>query len=93
MAAIGDLANVGAGDVGIKAIHRVRGVQQQHFVAVIDIGVDQNLNSFVGAVGENEILGIDAEEFTQFALDVAVFGIDGEPFGGEMFAQELDDAG
>ncbi len=36
----------------IEAVHGVRGTQQQHFVSVIHICVDENLNGFVGAIGQ-----------------------------------------
>ena len=73
-----DFANRGAGDFGIEAVHGVGGPQQQHFVAVIDVGVDEDLNGFVGAVGEDELVRRDAEEIGDRGFGFAVFGIDGE---------------
>ena len=56
-----DLADRRAGHLGVEAVHGVGGLQQQHFLAVIDVGVDEHLDGFVGAVGEDELFGRDAE--------------------------------
>ena len=46
---------------GIEAIHRIGRLEHDHFVAVIDVRVDEHLNRFVGAVGEQELIGRHAE--------------------------------
>ena len=46
------LANVRARQLRIKTIHRIRGPQQQDIVAIVDVGIDEHLNRFVGAVGQ-----------------------------------------
>jgi hypothetical protein len=51
-----------AGHFGVEAVHGVGRPQQQHFLAVVHVGVDEDLDGFVGAVGEDELLGRDAEE-------------------------------
>jgi hypothetical protein len=37
------------------------------------------LNGFVGAIGEDEVVGLDAEEFRKLLFDLAVFGINSQP--------------
>ncbi len=52
-----DLADLRARHLGVEAVHGVGGLQQQHFLPVVHIGVDEDLDGFVGAVGEDELLG------------------------------------
>ena len=56
-----DLADLGAGHLGIEAVHGVGRPQEHDLLAVVDVGVDEDLDGFVGAVGEDELLGRDAE--------------------------------
>ena len=50
---VGDLRDLGAGHFGIEAVHGVGGLEDEHFLAVVDVGVDEDLDGFVGAVGED----------------------------------------
>ena len=45
-----DFADARARQFRVEPVHRVRRFQQQDVVAIIDEGVDQHLNRFVGAV-------------------------------------------
>ena len=56
-----DLDDFGSGDLGVEAVHGVGGSEDQDLLAVIDVGVDEDLDGFVGAVGEDEVVGGDAE--------------------------------
>ena len=49
---VGDLDDLRAGHLGIEAVHRVGRLEDQHFLAVVHVGVDEDLDGFVGAVGE-----------------------------------------
>ncbi len=60
--------------------------------AVVEEGVDQQLNGFVGAVGERELIFLDAEECGEVVQRGGVFGIDGEVIGSEILRRALDDA-
>ena len=71
-----DLADCCAGDLGVEAVHRVGGLEQHYFVAVVDVGVDQKLNRFVGAVGERELVGGDWKNAASSRERVGVLGID-----------------
>ena len=81
---VGDFDDFGAGHFGIEAVHGVRGLEDEHFLAVIDVGVDEDLNGFVGAVGEDELVGRDAEVVGDGFFGGGVLGIDGEVGGGEV---------
>ncbi len=63
-----DLADLRAGDFGIKAVHGVGRPQQHHLLPVVDVGVDEDLDGFVGAVGEDELLRADAGSNRRCAL-------------------------
>ena len=51
------------------------------------------MNSFVGAVGENEIVGIDPEEGSEVVFGVAVFGVQRKAFFGEGVFERFDNRG
>ena len=57
-----DLAHLRAGHLRVEAIHGVGGAQQQHFLAIVHVGVDEDLDGFVGAVGEDELVRRHVEE-------------------------------
>ena len=80
---VGDLPDVRAGDFGVEAVHGVGRPEDEHFLAVVDVGVEEDLDGLVGAVGEDELLGRDVEIGGDGLLGFAVFGIDGEAAGGE----------
>ncbi len=79
--AIRDLADVCASHFGVETVHGVGRREEDYVVAIVNVSVDQDLDGFVGAVGEEEVLGLYAEEWAKLALDFAVFGIDGEQMG------------
>ena len=81
---VGDFDDLGAGHLGVEAVHGVGGLEDEDFLAVIDVGVDEDLDGFVGAVGEDELVGRDVEVAGDGLLGGGVFGIDGEVGGGEV---------
>ena len=54
--AVIELADARARDFGVEPVHRVGRAQDDDFVVVIDVGVDQHLDGFVGAVGEQHLV-------------------------------------
>ena len=73
-----DLHDLGAGHFGVEAVHGVGGLEDEDFLAVVDVGIDEDLDGFVGAVGEDELIGSHAEVVRDGLLGGRVFGIDGE---------------
>ena len=90
---VGDLRDLGAGHFGIEAVHGVGGLEDEHFLAVVDVGVDEDLDGFVGAVGEAELVGRDVEVARDGFLGGGVLGVDGEPGRGEVVLERGDDLG
>ena len=87
-----DLFDVRARDFRVEPVHRVGGTQDDDFVVVIDISVDQDLNGFVGAVGEEQFVWGDLEERGQRWLYARVFGIDAQLLFAELALQKVDHA-
>ena len=77
--------DVRAGHFGVKAVHRVGGSQHQHLLIVIDVSVDEDLDGFVGSVGEDEVVGLYSEIARDRFLGGTVLGIDRE-IGGRYLA-------
>ena len=74
-----DFANLRAGHFGVEAVHGVGRAEEQHFLAVVDVGVDEDLDGFVGAVGEERTAsGRRGSSAAMASLGFAVFGVDGE---------------
>ena len=62
-----DLVDDRAGHFGVEAVHGVGRLEQQDFLAVIHVGIDEDLDGLVGAVGEEELLGRDVEVLAAMA--------------------------
>ena len=87
LGAIKNLANTCTSHLRIKTVHRIRRLQQQYFIAIVNIGVDQNLNGLISPVGKNEVVRFDAEECAQLLLNFAVLGIDSQAGFRQILAQ------
>ena len=87
-----DLANGGSRHFGVETVHRVGRPQEHHFVVVVDVGVDQDLDGFVGAVGQQDLRRFDGEVRSQRFAHAAVVRVDGHERFGDVVAQELGDA-
>src|ERR1019366_9928753 len=88
--AIWNLADYGAGHFRIEAIHGIRRAQQQNFVAIVDVGVDQHLNSFVGTVGKREVVWLYGEKVRQFLFHFVIFRIHGQAGFSQVFTKIFD---
>ena len=69
----------------------MKGCRTQHFVAIVDKGIDEQMNGFIGAVGQSQLVNADAKMARQIFERVFVFGIDAEIGCGEIALDEIDD--
>jgi len=49
---IGDRCYLRPGDFGVKTVHRVRRGEDDYFVVIVDVGVDENVDGLVGAISQ-----------------------------------------
>ena len=85
-----DLGDLRARHLRIEAVHGVGRLEQEHFLAVVHVGVDEHLDGFVGAVGEGELLRLYVEVRGDGLFGRAIFGIDRQLRGVETFLQSGD---
>ena len=91
--AIIDLPDSRPGQLGVEAVHGVGRPQQNCLAAIVEIGIDQDLDGFIGAVGDQQLTGLDVKELLERRPHVCVVRIDGEALSAQLLLEEVDDSG
>ena len=89
--AVVELFHTRTGELAVELVHRIGRAQHEDLVAVFDVGIDQELDGFVGAIGERELIDGYAEVTGEIFERIVVFGVDAEIGGSEIAFYEIDD--
>ncbi len=91
--AVINLADGCAGELVIEPVHGIGRPRDQYLAARIDVGINEELNRFIGAIGERQLIDSNAKVAGQILQGVIVFGVDAEISGRYVALDEIEDMG
>ena len=88
----GNADYLGSGGAHVDAVHRIGGNDDEGFVAGSEIGLAEEMNGLIDAVGEQKLRLGDGEKASHGCFDRLALGITGEIFG-RQGAKTIEDSG